>query len=135
MIKNTLRYNSGNPESVKNSKSSWKALQLMCPQLPWICWGCSTSCFISDFVFQVISEKYCIGKIYKELEKHIYINITRTIVPVSLLRNLLLPLFRTFVETKNKNQIFEEVGDLVTSMLMLFDYSESRSTSKVCWIQ
>ena len=70
--------------------------------------------------------------IYKELEKHIYINITRTIVPVSLLRNLLLPLFRTFVETKNKNQIFEEVGDLVTSMFLLFDYSESRSTSKVC---
>ena len=30
VIKNTLPYKSGNPESLKNNHSSWRVLQLMC---------------------------------------------------------------------------------------------------------
>ena len=30
VIKNTLPNKSGNPESLKNNHSSWKALQIMC---------------------------------------------------------------------------------------------------------
>ena len=54
-IKHTL------PDKLRNSWkiifNSSKALQQLYPQLPRICWGHSTSCFIYNFVIQVISEK------------------------------------------------------------------------------
>ena len=56
-----------------------------------------------------ISEDQCkilCSKDYKEPEKHIYINISVTISAVNLMRSSLLSLFRPFVKTKNKNQIF-----------------------------
>ena len=37
-----------------------------------------------------------------------------TIIPTNLITNSLLSLFCTFIETKNKNQNFQQVGGLVT---------------------
>ena len=66
VIKNTLPYKSGNPESLKNNHSSWRFLQVMCTQLARICCGHSTSCFVQGFAFQVISEKTMKKRFYNE---------------------------------------------------------------------
>ena len=49
--------------------------------------------------------------------------------------NLLLSSFCSFLQTKNKNQVFSKLVVWYQEMFLFFVNSESCSTSKPCWIQ
>ena len=79
----------------KNNQSSWKALRLMCTQLPRICCGHSKSCFIYSFVFKVISEKKNTvqQRFHKEFERDFHTKIIVTIIPTDQLEICFYSLF------------------------------------------
>ena len=56
-------------------------------------------------------------------------------VSASLVTSSLLSLFRLFIETKNKNQLFSKSVVWQREIVLLFVYSELCCTSKVCRIQ
>ena len=61
LVKITLPNKLENLKASRKNYSSWKALQLMCLQLPRVYCGHSASCFIY-FLFQVVSEKKLCSK-------------------------------------------------------------------------
>ena len=61
--------------------------------------------------------------------------ITVTIIPSSLVTSSLSSLSCPFIETKNMNQIFSKLVVWLQEIVLLFVYSDSRSTLKVGQIQ
>ena len=61
LVKITLPNKLENLKASRKNYNSWKALQLMCLQLPRVYCGHSASCFIY-FLFQVVSEKKLCSK-------------------------------------------------------------------------
>ena len=58
------------------------------------------------------------------------------IIPTVLVTSLLLSGFCSFKETKVKKELnFQQIGGLVTRIVLLFVYSESRSTSVVLYLE
>ena len=55
-------------------------------------------------------KKGCLAKILLEIWEIFLCENNLTIIPTNLIRMTLLSSFSPFVETKNKNQIFNEVG-------------------------
>ena len=71
------------------------------------------SCF--SFVIQVISEKNTCSKGFTRNFFEIFLHKNNlTIIPTNLVRISFFIYFYPFLETKNKNQIFWQVGGLVT---------------------
>ena len=59
--------------------------------------------------FKWSAKKHCIAKILQGTERDFYITLILTMFPTSLVTNSLSSLFCTFIETKNKNQIFSKL--------------------------
>ena len=58
-----------------------------------------------------------------------------TIIPTDLVTNSLLSSFCSYLQTKNKDQVFSRLVVWYREIFLLFVYSKSRSTSKPCQIQ
>ena len=58
-----------------------------------------------------------------------------TIIPTNLDTNSLLSIFCPFIDTKNKNQISSKLMLWLQEIVLVFVYSKSCSTPKVCQIQ
>ena len=101
MIKNTMPNKSGNPERLKTVESSSTNMHIVGEDLLRAFYKlfCLQFCVSSDHWKNTVYQRS-----YKEFERHMKIIVT--IIPANLVANSLLPLFRPFVETKNKNQIF-----------------------------
>ena len=75
-------------------------------------------------------------RFYKEFEREFYMKIIVPIIPTVLVTSLLLSGFYSFKETKVKKELnFQQIGGLVTRIVLLFVYSESRSTSVVLYLE
>ena len=70
-----------------------------------------------------------------EFERDFYMKMIVNLILTNLVTTSLLSLFHPFIETKNNNQIFRKLMVWYREIVLLFVYSESRSTSKVCQIQ
>ena len=114
--------------------NSSKALQQLYPQLPKICWGHSTSCFIYNFVIQVISEKKLCSEGFTSNLRDIVLhenNCNYHSYRFSYKFSFILFLFSY---KPNMNQVFSKLLVWYQEIFLFFVYSELRSTSKPCRI-
>ena len=94
------------------------------------------SCFIYNFVIQVISEKTLCSKGFTSNLREIFTwKLIVTIIPADLVTNLLLSSFCPFLQTKNKILVFSKLVVWWREIFLFFVYSGLRSTSKPCRIQ
>ena len=79
-----------------------------------VCWGCSTSCFLYYFVFQVITEKHCVAKISQGIWEG-FLNKNNRIYNSYKFSYKFAFIPCLFLRRKQKQESnFQKVGDLVT---------------------
>ena len=105
---------SRNPESLEKNHSSWKGLQLICTKLLRICLGCTTSCFVFWFVFQVTIEKtICTRILQGNWERFLYEK-DRNYNYCKLSCKFTFTHFLFFQRNQKQESYFQQVGGLVT---------------------
>ena len=96
----------------------------MRPCLARICWGRSIGFFICSFVIQVISEK-------ASCSKGITWKIIVARIAIDLVANLLLSSLCPFLQTENKNQVFQHIcGPLTRNIKRVALYFKAMPNSK-----
>ena len=108
LVKITLPNKLENLKASRKNYSSWKALQLMCLQLPRVYCGHSASCFIYFFCFKWSVKKNSAAKILLAIWETFFMKVIVNIMFSNFVMNLLLFFCFPFVKTtkKKKNKIF-----------------------------
>ena len=136
MIKNTLPNKSRNPESLKKIIIAVGKPFNQCVHSWWgFAEGTLQLVLFKLLCFKKLVAKHCVGKILQGIWERVLFEHDHNYNSYKFsFKFTFIPLF-SFIETKNKRHIFSKLVVWQREILLLFIYSESRSTSKVCQIQ
>ena len=129
MIKNTLPNKWGNHESLKMIATIWKLFNYCARS-----WQEFAERVLQVVLFAILWLKWSVKKnlCSKKFTKH---ENNRNYNSYRFSFRFAFILFLSFLTNQKQKLGFQQVGDLVTRNISVFLYSESHSSSKLCWIQ